>query len=167
LQIRSELEIALNQVRTVKKLIRTDASVYGINIPNAGLEFSKIVPSIIFSLNAKQKIIDTAKEIIKYYIDTKTPIEEQFDLIVINNAGIIINQKFPKQYRDYDSPAYGYFYENWNDLTIAAFLMYLDSIPQAVMRRERGIFDKYLVNIKFNGGFSISTETFWEYKINK
>lgn len=163
LQIKSELEIALNQSRSVKKLRRAQET-----IPNFGnsvqlIEFTKTVPSIVFSLKAKSDIDDTVKEIVTHYINTQTPVEEQFDLIVINNLGILLHQKFQNQYRKIN---YGYHFEAWGDLTIAAFLLYLDVIPHASLRMSKGIFQRYLERMSPNviKSFSYLTDKLFEYK---
>lgn len=145
-----ELERALEQIKSVKKLKRTRSPIIGADLERKEyVEYSKQVPTIIFSIEAPKDIEKIIYNVIQYYKKNETPIEEQFDYIVINGRGIIANRKIEEIVPDKDKKC-GYYYEEWDELTLAAMLMYINMafppMPQLLNGNAMG---NYLVkNIK-------------------
>ncbi len=94
---RKEIETALLQIRSVKKLRRVEdglcsrkqAEEIGVFIKQI-FTFIFIEDNACYDINKMQKIFNIIE---KYYLDNSVPLEEQFDYIVINNVGLFINCK--------------------------------------------------------------------------
>jgi hypothetical protein len=160
-----ELFRGLKQIQSLKQLRRVETPLLG-SYGEKRIELSRTIPSFIFSNEAKSNVDDTVNEIYSYYVDNNVPLEEQFDFIVINGLGIICNFKIPELNRRENVsglPKYGYWFEEWNELTIAAFLLYLDISDPAIPKITTGILERYLGKaIKpFNGKRFNSLNKFW------
>lgn len=151
---RNELERGLSQIRSVKKLKRyaTPIPIY-FNKPKHLIEHSLRIPTFIFSNKAKKDVSNTCKEIVEYYSKNKTPLEEQFDYVVINGEGIISNYKHPEISNingNDGQPDTGIFFEEWRELTIPAFLARMNSWKtySAKEPMQGKILSRYLCGIK-------------------
>mgnify|MGYP000938163872 FL=1 len=114
-------------------------------------------------MKAKADIQDTIKDIIDYYKSNSTPLIEQFDYIIINGQGIIVNHKFPKSNpRSSAEPTHGFFYEEWGELTIAAFLLYINRGYSAFPIYKSSVIDKYLSNLEPSIIIRNPNANFWE-----
>lgn len=147
-----ELERGLKQVQTVKKLRRRNGPIIlKQTVPSEIVEYSRTIPSFIFSMNAKANIEDTFKDIKAFYSENLVPLEEQFDFIVINEVGIISNYKNTEVSIAFNKTTgeklTGYFFEEWKDLTLGAFLLRLNSVYHASATVQKSILTYYLENI--------------------
>jgi hypothetical protein len=87
------------------------------------------------------------------------------DYIVINGYGIIANYKYPELYlrpRAQGYKYYGYFYETWEDLTLAIFLLYINTSFAALPLMATTVLERYLRNIKPKQLQRHDYEGFWE-----
>lgn len=137
IQSAGELRRGLEQAASVKKLRRFRSSL----VPLIGkehkafiVEESKRIPVFIFSESCKSNPIDTAREMIAYYRDAAVPLHDQADFLIINNLGIISNYKHDELCLANTGP--GVYWEDWGDLTLAAFLYDLNNVlpPETHMR---------------------------------
>lgn len=134
-----EIERALMQIRSVKKLRRVRT---GLASTLEEIERAKQIPSFIFSdttyFNPKRLIAN----IVDYYVANSVPKEEQFDLIVINNRLIAINfstkSKFQKN--NFEGIAG---YETSED-TLATFLFFMNMLPKSQPDIDKNILRIYL-----------------------
>jgi hypothetical protein len=168
--VKSELHIALKQMRSVKQLQRTKSPYvdFGDVIPEKHA-FGKTVPACLFTMHTKSRLEDTIVEILDYYITNSIPLEEHFDMIVINNVGIIYNQRYPGQYRSAPGPIagqpeYDFFVEYWKELTVGGFLLYLNMIANAQLKLDDGIMFRYLRNMQGLQGERVTYDKFWQGK---
>lgn len=142
-----ELERGLIQITSVKKLKRVNTPLSLIHrTPKYIIEHSKTIPSFIFSIKANVNPIDTAKKVKDYYNTNAIPIENQIDYIVINNTGIISNYKYPELSKASDKST-GIFYEEWNELTMPAFILILNQVYPSQMRIDEPILTHYTKHI--------------------
>lgn len=153
IQNKCELVRGLVQIRSVKKLRRVNASYVQWDTqitPNEVIDFSKQIPNFLFTLKAKSKPIETVEEIIGYYYENKVPLKEQFDYIIIHNVGIISNYKSEKfnLISPPEEKRFGWFFEEWNENTLIAFLLYLNIVPPAEVVMTMPVLFNYLQNIK-------------------
>ncbi len=137
-----ELKRALIQIQSVKQLRRTNSPIMlKYNERTEYIEYSRQIPTVIFSIIAVQDINKLINNIIKYYKEENIPIEEQFDYIVINERGILVNYKI-EEIIPYNNKICGYYYEEWNELTLAAMLLYINicfpPMPQLVNGNAMG-----------------------------
>ncbi|EKE04451.1 MAG: hypothetical protein ACD_20C00076G0003 [uncultured bacterium] len=144
---RNELETSLNQIRSVKKLRRRESPLLlrnGLN--NDLLEFSKMIPTFIFTNKAKKNLNKTIQEIAGYYKKNNVPREEQFDFIVINQLGIISNYKFPETSLYHEEGEYKacYLYENWGEMTLARFVFLMNWVFHSTPTITEHILKDYL-----------------------
>ncbi len=98
-------------------------------------------------MKAKSDIADTVFDIVSYYVENEIPIEEQFDFIVVNNRGVIANYKSSKSNPHHyagKTEKEGYWFERYDEMTIGAFLFYLNMVPPAVMRMYTPVMERYL-----------------------
>ena len=147
----NELHRGLRQVQSVKKLLRSNPLNVVPTASPVARDFGKRIPCFIFADKAKAKAIETAKEVASYYKENEVPLHEQIDAIAINQVGIIANYKFPEAARhrlDNGTPVVGLIYEHWQDLTIAAFLLHLNSVPPAIMPIAAPLLINYLQGIR-------------------
>ncbi|WP_141503833.1 DUF6602 domain-containing protein [Paenibacillus luteus] len=163
---KEELIRGLKQIISLKRLLRSKSSIVVTSKATQDeIEYSKRIPSFIFSLKAKANIDDTVSEIIDYYRAEKVPLEEQIDYVVINGSGIIINHKISQTNMRYVPDGvkkYGYFYEQWDDLTLAAFLLYINLSYGAIPMITDSILERYLYNIPRVKASRYDFEGFWE-----
>lgn len=147
-----ELERALIQGISVKKLKqRNGPIVLKQKWPDYIIESSKQIPYCIFSLKAKKNIDDTIKEVKSYYTNNKTPVTEQFDIIVILNKGIIVNYKYKEEFcwngnEFSDEQKAGWFYEEWGENTLAGLIFHLDRLYGAGANIQEGFLKYYLLS---------------------
>lgn len=168
LSIKEELKRGLKQITTVKKLRRAKSPIIVKNkASQEEIEFSKTIPAFIFSLTAKSNIDDTVSEIIDYYKDNKVPLEEQVDYVIINGRGIVINYKYPelnRRYVPHGVKKYGYYYEAWEELTLAVFLLYINLTYGGIPTITTSILERYLYNLKPLNIARYNFEGFWDNK---
>ncbi len=161
-----ELIRGLSQIKSVKILRRSKSPIVVTSrVTEEIIEYSKTIPSFIYSIEAKKNIENTLNEVIEYYVQNDIPLEEQVDYIVIHNIGIFVNYKYQELNKGYvpeGIPRYGYFFETWNELTFAAFLLYLNLSFTAVPVITSSVLERYLYSIKPIKTGRFNCEVFWE-----
>jgi hypothetical protein len=149
---KGELETALKQVQTVKKLRRVKGPMLLTKgQPDARIDYSKQIPAFIFSIKAKAEITDTVKEIINYYKANSIPKIEQVDFVIILNRGIIANHKFIEDSNLSDgkgNKVTGFSYHQFDEDTLAMFLFYLNSVYHAAATFHGNILPLYIQGIQ-------------------
>lgn len=153
IQDNNELTRGLDQVQSVKKLRRVNSAYLQLDksvVDDDIINLSKQIPTFIYSLKAKANPIETAAEIAFYYKEKKIPLDEQFDYIVIHNVGIISNYKHDRfnLISPPNAQRTGWFFEQWDENTLAAFLLYLNIVPPAETVLTMPILFNYLSKIK-------------------
>lgn len=145
---KSELIRGLEQISSVKRLRRKKGPIMIKDfVSETAYEYSKQIPSFLFSIKAKEDIRTIIAEIREYYTDRQTPIEDQFYFIVINDRGIIANYKIKDISIAIDLTTNerltGYFFEEWKENTIAAFIVRMNTIYHAAPTMTGGIMTLY------------------------
>lgn len=136
---KTELERGLEQIRSVKRLRRVRT---GLASKPEEIERAKQIPGFIFSettyINAKTLI----SNIVDYYVDNAVPRAEQFDLIVVNNRLIAINNSKKSKFhrKDFEGIAV---YETGED-TLAYFLFLMNLLPKSEPDMDKNIMTIYL-----------------------
>jgi len=125
-----ELHRALNQCITVKKTKRSNTSMMlTANKPDYIVEHSLYIPFYVFSVKAFE-INKLHSEIIDFYRQHQTPIEEQVDGICINGVGILKNVKYMESnYYGIGFPMgknSGWYFEKWGEATPFGLLTNLE-----------------------------------------
>jgi hypothetical protein len=148
---KGELETALKQVQSVKKLRRAKGPLLlASGYTKEKVDFSKQIPSFIFAINTKADIKNTVQEIINYYKINTVPKIEQFDYVIILNKGIIVNHKFSESSDLGDgkgNKVTGFSYHQFDDDTLAMFLFYLNSVYHAAATFHGNILPLYIQGI--------------------
>ncbi|WP_087972753.1 DUF6602 domain-containing protein [Oceanobacillus rekensis] len=150
-----ELIRGLIQGLSVKKLNRFDTMFNEKTTGKELVEHSKKIPYFIFTMKAKNNFYDSLKEIVQYYLENNVRKNEQLDVIVIFNKGIIANYKYKDTYRwsinnHPDEVKEGWFYEEWGEDTLAGFLFHLNRVYPAEMRISRPPLTNYFTSKKIN-----------------
>lgn len=142
-----EIERSLKQVQTVKELTRQKGGVMKVSIlNNVSDEYfatSMKIPCVIFGIETYKSIELLLEKIVTYYEENKISRSSQFDFIVINNQCLILNSK-KDSYIYLKEIDEGLYVLNYGDLTISAFLMYLNKLPQSEIRISKSVLDEYL-----------------------
>ena len=155
-----EIEIALNQGVSVKKVLRSKSAILNKNKPKHIIDHSLRIPFYIFCLKAfnENKLLKKIKE---YYANNDTPLEEQIDGVIILNSGILKHIKH-KELNVYASPHpigknAGWFFEGWVESTLFGMLLNIEysfaSFPEvsdSIMKRILTKIGK--TNVKYLGG---------------
>ncbi|MEZ5672620.1 MAG: DUF6602 domain-containing protein [Thiotrichaceae bacterium] len=116
-----ELFRGLEQGISVKKIKRSGTSILLLGkSPRHIIEHSHYIPFFIFSIKAfePRKLYE---KIVQYYTENQTPIEHQIDSICILGKGILRNIKYKEL--NYFGQNSGWYFENWDELTLVGFLM--------------------------------------------
>jgi hypothetical protein len=157
---KDELIRALKQIVTVKKISRSKPIFMPLSIKKDHIvEYSKKIPSFIFCLKSYKEITKVVDEIVGFYNKNNTPVSEQFDFIVINNFGILSNIKHPElspARNEKNEKVVGYIFEEWMEMTLAAFLVKVNSTYPAEMQVSEPIVSRFLKNIRPKKIYSIS-----------
>lgn len=113
----TELQRGLEQLRSVKRLRRVRT---GLASKPEEIERAKQIPGFIFSDTTYVNIKTLITNIVDYYVDNAVPKGEQFDLMVVNNRLIAINNSARSKFhrKDFEGIAV---YETGED-TLATFL---------------------------------------------
>lgn len=143
---KAELLRGLEQINSIKKLTRRESPLVMNRSPEL-VKLSQKIPSFIFSLKAKADPRETVNEIAEFYLNNNIEPEEQIDFVIINEVGIIANYKHPRTSIVLDNRI-GFFYEEWLELTLAAFIMKLYSVFHATPTIGTPILRHYLSSFK-------------------
>jgi len=113
------------------------------------------VPFVVFSVRAfePEKIYDILST---YYSTNEIPVEEQIDLIVISQSGIIRNVKHAElNYYGAPSPigkSTGWYFETWEDATLLGMLLCMEHFIPGVAGMSESIMRRVLTK---NARFSV------------
>ena len=151
------LMAGLEQVRTVKRLRRClSEGIKEWNLPHEGRpskeekEFYRTIPCFIFAMKGPVDLDNLTAKIITYYRDNEVPLLEQFDYIVLHRRGIVSNVKFADTdvhcclKPDVSVPRTGFFWEEWEENTLAAFLMKISTVVPSIPRMFGEILPLYI-----------------------
>ena len=125
---KDEIERALRQIQSVKKLKRVRHGLLGKHDP-VKLENAKRIPAFIYSDITYVDCRTLVKHIVDYYVEKAVPKEEQFDLIVVNNRLMLFN--FRKDSYITNKAAEGIYFAELGQNTLATFLLWMNSIPKS------------------------------------
>jgi hypothetical protein len=147
----TELHRGLHQLRELKKLRRAKTPLLmaspQFGVDSEMLELSMRTPAFIFCTQAKVDPMKTGREIAAFYQAQSVPTQEQIDYLVINNVGIVANLKSPSMSRTVPKRA-GLFFEEWRELTIAAFLLYLSAAYHSTPTIAEPVLRRYLTSLR-------------------
>ena len=106
------------------------------------IERAKQIPGFIFSDTTYVNIKTLITNIVDYYVDNAVPKGEQFDLIVVNNRLIAINNSARSKFhrKDFEGIAV---YETGED-TLATFLFLMNLLPRSEPDMDKNIMKIYL-----------------------
>lgn len=142
-----EIERSLKQVQTVKTLNRQKSGLMRMefldDISDKFYETSKKIPCVIFATETYKNEKLLLDKIVDYYEVNKLDRSFQFDIIVINNSCLILNSK-EDSYINLKNFDEGVYIQHFGELTIAAFLMNLNLLPQCEMRMSEPVLEFYL-----------------------
>lgn len=126
---KSEVERSLEQMISVKKLDRVDNS--------------KIM-SIIFSNTTYANIETLINNIAAYHIENNIKYVHQFDLICINNRGIVLNFTEVSRLKIGDDMPHGLYFMDTKEDSVAWLLKFMNSTGLSEMRIRESILIPYL-----------------------
>lgn len=134
-----ELERGLEQIRSVKRLRRVRT---GLAKQPEEIERAKQIPGFIFSEKTYVNTETLISNIVDYYVNNAVPKSEQFDLIVVNNRLIAINNSEKAKFhrKDFEGIAV---YETGED-TLAYFLFLMNLLPRSEPDMDKNIMKIYL-----------------------
>jgi hypothetical protein len=141
----SEIQRSLNQLKSVKELKRKKSGL--LNFRNKYTkefqETCKTIPSVLFStkIYANERLL--FEKIVSYYENEKIKRECQLDMLVVNEKFIVINNRKDHYFYN-DKIEEGLVIFDFNELTLAAFLLYLNKLPQSEMRLSSSVLEHYL-----------------------
>ena len=136
---KTELERGLEQIRSVKCLRRVRT---GLASKPEEIERARQIPAFIFSETTYANAKTLISNIVDYYVANAVPKAEQFDLIVVNNRLIAINNSEKSKFhrRDFEGIAV---YETRED-TLAYFLFLMNLLPRSEPDMDKNIMKIYL-----------------------
>lgn len=134
-----ELERGLEQIRSVKRLQRVRT---GLAKQPEEIERAKHIPGFIFSETTYVKTETLISNIVDYYVDNAVPKSEQFDLIVVNNRLIAINNSEKSKFHKKGFEGIVVF-ETGED-TLAYFLFLMNLLPRSEPDMDKNIMKIYL-----------------------
>lgn len=135
----TELERGLAQIRSVKRLRRVRT---GLASTPEEIERARQVPGFIFSETTYANARTLISNIVDYYVANAVPKTEQFDLIVVNNRLIAINNSEKSKFhrKDFEGIVV---YETGED-TLAYFLFLMNLLPRSEPDMDKNIMKIYL-----------------------
>ena len=145
-ELNSQIEIVrgLKQIRTVKELKRRRHGLLTTEGESPEyLESCRQVPCFIFSNNAYESERQLLETIISYYEKERIKKELQFDFIFVNNRFFIVNSKKYGYYNLKGEPE-GLYIVHTKELTLAAFLFYLNALPKSEPQLAPSFLEHYL-----------------------
>ena len=142
-----EIERSLKQIKSVKELRRIKTSVwelgFGDEYSEPYKETCKTIPAIIFSILTYKKEKLLLEKIVTFYEKEKIKRINQFDFIVVNNEFIIFNSRIDS-YVHFEKMDEGIYIYDYKELTLAAFLLQLNKLPQSEMRFSSTVLEHYI-----------------------
>ncbi len=144
---KKEIERALKQIQSVKKLRRKNANVYFANrFQKEQLERYKTIPGIIYAEETYQDLDTLFDVIMEYYDKNEVPPLEQFDILFVNNRVLVCNVR-PNSYEQRGSENCLAFMECEQE-GLALFLCELNHIPQCLPQAAENILSIFLDEVR-------------------
>jgi hypothetical protein len=147
LNTKSELERALSQISSVKRLRRVKTSSWKLlhDEPTSDIfeETMITIPAVIFTIKTFKKEKELIENIVSYYEIEKSHRIHQFDFIVVNNRFILFNSK-KDSYIHFEDSNDGIYIYDYKELTLSAFLLRLNLLPQSEMRMSSTVLEHYI-----------------------
>ena len=126
---KDEIERSLMQVQSVKILRRKRNGLFFMNrLKPEKLETYYQIPSLIFANNTYSEIRLLLTYIMEYYIRENVPLHEQFDYIVVNNRGIVLNSR---KHAYCSMTQKGFCFAETNENTLVAMLFLMNEMPRS------------------------------------
>ena len=92
------------------------------------------------------------EKIVAYYNDENVPKSEQFDYLIVNRRGVLCNSRMDS-YCSFGAEHQGLYFLQFGEQTIAAFLLYLNQLPQCQMKVGASVLSGYL-NVSHSEAFT-------------
>jgi hypothetical protein len=145
--LNSEVEIfrALNQIVTVKKLRRKNSGL--VFLKKYSVEYQetcKQIPCFIFSNKTYCDEVLLMEKIVTYYEKNKITKDLQFDFLIVNNRFIITNSREHSYFHLKRDVPNGLYILDLGELTLAAFLFYLNHMPKSEPEISQSILKHYM-----------------------
>ena len=139
----SEIERALGQMRTVKKLRRaTDGLLIGRKRLSAPLrELALRIPCVLFAERTYSDTAHLMEKIVSYYKTNGVPTGQQIDMICISDGTLVINSsKVTHFYLNVE----GLVFRDFGDDVLYNFLFFLLRIPPSTPRMKTDVLSHYI-----------------------
>ena len=143
-----ELFRALGQIQSVKKLRRKRSGILESKNSPGKIETAFQIPGYIFSEKTFSNIHVLIEKIVRYYIERKVPLREQFDYIIIHNRMMIFNS-YTDGYAQLGEN-YGILFSETAENTLASFLLWLNRNPKSEMEIGQNIVKLYINDDVYN-----------------
>ena len=154
----NEIHRALEQVKSVKELKRKRTGVMDMSFPeiegfNDGNDFNysekckenfKRIPVAIFSTKIYENENLFLEKIVSYYETKRIKREHQFDILVVNGNMLILNSRKDFYLHLDKITDEGLIILEYKDLTLAAFLLFLNRLPQSELQMSTPILEHYI-----------------------
>ena len=141
-----EIHRSLKQIKSVKELKRKKSGHLNFGKNKRSLEYQEIcktIPSVIFSTKIYATESLLFEKIVDFYEKEKVGRNFQFDILVVNEKFFVINNR-KDHYLYHEQIEEGLIIFDWEELTLAAFLLYLNKLPQSEMRLSSSVLEHYL-----------------------
>ena len=141
----AELIRGLEQLRSCKRLLRTEAGITSLELGRAHpalRDWLLRVPAHMFSVKAGD-LITTAQYIGGYYQEKQVPLSEQFDFLVVLGLGMLEVVKWPRD--GVVTPKI--VVRHLADDALGNFLFRASTMPGPEMRMSRSVVDRYLAGV--------------------
>ena len=140
-----EIHRSLKQIKSVKELKRKNSGLLDFGMNKYSLEYQEVcktIPSVIFStkIYANERLL--FEKIVDFYKKEKISRNYQFDILVVNEKFLVINNR-KDHYLYHQQIEEGLIIFDWKKLTLAAFLFYLNKLPQSEMRLSSPVLEHY------------------------
>lgn len=141
----SEIHRALKQIASVKRLKRRRNGL--VLLKKHTKEYQETcnqIPCFIFSDSTYENERLLLEKIVDYYKKEKIVKELQFDFIAVNNRFIIGNSKINGYWHLKETTEQGFYIMDLGELTIAGFLVFLNSLPKSEPEMTSSVLKHYL-----------------------
>lgn len=140
-----EIERALTQIESVKKLSRVRSGIFNLT-GEGNQEYEdncKKIPCVIFANKTYSDKKLLIEKIVNFYENKGIKREFQFDIIVINQDCLIYNYR-KNSYIDNGSNPDGIYIVKYGAQTTAAFLKRLNQFPQSQVSMSSSVLEHYI-----------------------
>lgn len=135
---KEEIDRALKQIASVKRLRRTSAG--------KPKEFSdQTINGIIFSNNTYSDVNILLSTILQYYIENRIKRIHQFDMLVVNKRFLIMNCRHGHHFYPQQGAPEGLLLLKSEINTFAAAILFMNRMPLSRMRLDESVIADYIV----------------------